>query len=87
MKTREQARKASGLRQFINNSGTSFSLLIALLIACVVYTIVSPKHVFFTARNFSNILCRNTRFSDKITLVKKQNNRFAFTIVKYHSKI
>ena len=33
MKTREQARKVSGLRQFINNSGTSFSLLIALLIA------------------------------------------------------
>lgn len=60
MKTREQARKASGLRQFINNSGTSFSLLIALLIACVVYTIVSPKHVFFTARNFSNILVNSS---------------------------
>lgn len=35
---------------------TSVSLAIALLIAVVVFTIVSPNHVFMSPRNFSNIL-------------------------------
>lgn len=60
MKTNAQERRVSGFRQRINNSGTSFSLLLALLIACVIYTIVSPRHVFFTTRNFSNILVNSS---------------------------
>lgn len=50
----------SKLKRMISNGGTSFSLLIALLIACVIYTIVSPKHVFLTPRNFSNILVNSS---------------------------
>ena len=60
MNSSTQGREKGGIRQFINNSGTSFSLLIALIIACAVYTIVSPKHVFFTMRNFSNILVNSS---------------------------
>lgn len=39
-----------------SSGSTSVSLAIALVIAAVIFTIVSPKHVFMSAKNFSNIL-------------------------------
>lgn len=60
MNTSQHAGRSSKFMQFTNRSGTSFSLFIALIIACVVYTIVSPKHVFLTMRNFSNILVNSS---------------------------
>lgn len=39
-----------------SSGSTSVSLVIALAIAAVIFTIVSPNHVFMSVKNFSNIL-------------------------------
>lgn len=46
--------------QRINEGGTSLSLIIALILAAIVFTIISPNHVFFTMKNFSNILVNSS---------------------------
>ena len=48
------------IRKFIKNSGTSFSLFLALLIAGIVFAIISPNHVFLKPRNFSNLLVNSS---------------------------
>lgn len=42
------------------SGGTSLSLIIALIIEAIVFTIISPNHVFLTFKNFSNILVNSS---------------------------
>lgn len=50
--------KARGGRKL--GGGTSLSLVIALIITAIVFTIISPNHVFLTMKNFSNILVNSS---------------------------
>ena len=50
--------KARGGRKL--GGGTSLSLVIALVITAIVFTIISPNHVFLTMKNFSNILVNSS---------------------------
>lgn len=47
-------------KSILKNSSTSMSLVLALIIVCVVFTIISPRHVFFSMKNVSNILVNSS---------------------------
>lgn len=53
-------KKKSNIKSLLTNSSTSMSLVIALIIVCVIFTIISPRHVFFSLRNVSNILVNSS---------------------------
>ena len=42
------------------SGGTSLSLVISLVFIVIVFTIISPNHVFLTIKNFSNILVNSS---------------------------
>lgn len=48
------------LRARMRGASTSFSLVIALVIICVIWTVFTKDHVFFTLRNFTNILVNSS---------------------------
>ena len=52
---KDKARKGGKL-----TGGTSLSLVIALIMTAIVFTIISPNHVFLTMKNFSNILVNSS---------------------------
>ena len=58
----ERKRESVGgkFRRKIQNAGTSFSLVITLLIICVIWTVFTKNHVFFTFKNFTNILVNSS---------------------------
>lgn len=47
---------ADSFKRRVANGGTSLSLVITLVIICAFWTIVTKNHVFFTVKNFTNIL-------------------------------
>lgn len=53
-------RKKNSIKSLLTNSSTSMSLVIALIIVSVIFTIISPRHVFFSIRNVSNILVNSS---------------------------
>lgn len=48
------------LRRRLRNAGTSFSLVIALIFICIIWTIFTKNHVFFSVKNFTNILVNSS---------------------------
>ena len=56
----EKKNKGLNIGGMIKNGGTSFSLFLALLIAGIVFAIISPNHVFLKPRNFSNLLVNSS---------------------------
>ena len=56
----EKKSKGIGIRTIAQNGGTSFSLFLALVLAGIVFAIISPNHVFLKPRNFSNLLVNSS---------------------------
>ena len=56
----EKKSKGIGIRTIAQNGGTAFSLFLALVLAGIVFAIISPNHVFLKPRNFSNLLVNSS---------------------------
>lgn len=56
----EKKSKGLNIKAMVKNGGTSVSLLLALVLAGIVFAIITPNHVFLKPKNFSNLLVNSS---------------------------